>query len=330
MARSTVIPRLRAPAAAATLAFGLVVGALSGAGPAAAADPSGSPAASGEAGEVGPQIEIWQDQPLPPDVPVGRTLDVGFTAWDATGKTLGRVNGAQVRIHPKTGKAKPIEAFSRSDWPGHLVAPITIPDGGLGTIEIGFTGRECHDDTGTCKDIFAPFQWGGVGPPPDAPRSLLVEASIQPPVEPVLTGVPFDVVAEVTPRADWGADGLALPAQLVLVARAVRGSSFSMADLNAEGDGPYRASMTIPDVGDVVLIVGFPRDGADPDLVEASITRVSVQSGRAAQAASPSARAATTPTTAPAGDSIPVVPIVLALVVLIAGGVVVTRALADL
>ena len=320
------VPVCRAVAAASLLA--LMLGA--GAGVVVAADPSGSPLASPSErpGGAVPDVQIWQDEALPPDVPEGRTIDVGFTAWDATGGTLFRVGGAQVRVHPKTGKAKPIEAFTRTDWPGHLVAPITIPKGGLGTIEVGVTAQECHDDTGKCNDVFMPFAWGGVGPPPDASRALLVEASIRPPAEPLIAGQPFEVVADVTPRAAWGADALALPTQLVVVARAVRGSEYSLADLNGKADGPYSGSIVIPRAGDVVLIVGFPKDGGDPDLVDASIFRVTIEGPNGEVTPAPSRVSATAPL--PSGDSLPVVPIALVLVAVIAGGVVVTRALSDL
>ena len=322
MAPSLVLRRAFAAAALFAVALGV--------GGARAADPSGSPAPSRseEPGGAFPEVQIWQDEALPPDVPEGRTIDVGFTAWDATGGTLFRVGGAQVRVHPKTGKAKPIEAFTRSDWPGHLVAPITIPKGGLGTIEVGFTAQECHDDTGTCSEVFQPFAWGGVGPPPDASRALLVDASIHPPAEPLIAGQPFEVVADVTPRAAWGADALALPTQLVVVARAVRGSEYSLADLNGKPDGPYTGSIVIPRAGDVVLIVGVPRDGADPDLVDASILRVTIEGPNREPAATPSKVSATTPL--PAGASIPVVPIALILVALIGGGIVAARVLSDL
>ena len=320
MARS--LPLRRALAAAAPL----VVAAGISAPVAVGADPSASPVpgASADPRAGFPEIQIWQDLALPPNPPPGRTINVGFTAWDATGAILARVAGAQVRVHPKAGSGKPANAFTRQDWPGHLVAPITVPDRGLGTIEVGFTGQECHDDTGQCTEVFLPFAWGGIGPPPDAPRSLLVAARIQPPIETILAGQPFEVAAEVTPRADWDPDQLALPDRVVVIARQVRGPELGTSELQMSPSGAYTGSMTIADPGDAVLVVAVPGTGSFNDPIEASTIRI-----RVGEAESP-APSALGPGDAPIGDSLPVVPTVLVIVAVLGGGLFVRRVFSDL
>src|SRR5215218_1192359 len=92
----------------------LAVFVASGSSSVLAADPSAAPSAEAP-GDA--NIEAWIDFELPPDVPVGRQITVGFTIWDRESHSLSRVGG-EVRVHPKTGKAAATTAPTRSDWPG--------------------------------------------------------------------------------------------------------------------------------------------------------------------------------------------------------------------
>ena len=169
-----------------------------------AADPSATPSAEAPGD---PNVEAWIDVAPPPDLPAGRVVTLGFTIWDKQSHTLSRVGG-EVRVHPKTGKAPPSSAPTHANWPGHLEADVTVPKGGLGRIEVGFSGQACHDDTGTCENVFFPFANGGVGPPEDAPRSVLVDADIAQPPPPVLAGQPIDLTVTIRPRAEWAIETL--------------------------------------------------------------------------------------------------------------------------
>jgi hypothetical protein len=299
----------------------LVVAAL----PVLAADPSPSVEPPHD-----PNTQVWQDEPLPPDVPEGRTIDVGFTIWDVQRKALSQVNSADVRVHPKTGKAKPTEAKTRSDWSGHVVASITIPKGGLGTIELGFSGQECHDD-GTCRTIFLPFAWGGVGPPPEAPRSTLVDATIHPVVGPVVVGQPVDVDVDIAPRVGWDPKQLALPTTVVLIANQLNGAATSQSDMRLVNEGQYTATIILGAPGDTVMTVGF-QTGDELDPIDRSALRLRVLPADGGATPVPS-RAPGGSAPAPAssgGPDVPVVPIAIGLGVLIAGGYAIRRALADL
>lgn len=307
-----------------SLALPLVAGLLVvAAGPALAVDPSPSPGPPGD-----PNTVVWQDVALPPDVPDGRTIDVGFTIWDLSRQTLSEVSSAKVRVHPKTGKAKPTEATTHSDWPGHAIAPITIPTGGLGTIEIGFPAQECHDD-GTCVDLFVPFAFGGVGPPPDAPRSSLVLATIHPIVQPIVAGEPFDIDVDIAPKADWDPAALALPKDVIALASRVNGDEIARVDLRVVDDGHYTGTMTVGEGGQVNLLVGFGGE-PNPDMIDRSIVRLRVQGGAAEATPAPSRGGAAPAPVAPAGDGLPIVPIALGAAALLAVALVLRRGLADL
>ena len=261
--------------AALLFAAGLVT-AIAGRGSAASAAPSDAPATS-DPGGFG-NIELWLDQPIPPQVPAGETILVGLTLWDTNAGELSTMNGLYLRLHPATGKARPAEAETRSDWPGHILANVIVPKGGPGAIEAGISGRACTDD-GTCRDVDFPFKVGGSGPPPDAPRSLLVDARLQPLVQPVIAGRPLEIVIDLAPRAAWPPESLGLPDRLVVLARNGTGPDLASAEIH-RGAGPvdvYRGRITIPDPGDIALMFALPggRSGAD-DLIDSAATRVNV------------------------------------------------------
>ncbi len=314
-------PSIR-PALPLAVGFLLLVG-----GPVRGADPSASPEPSGPPEDS--SIQIWQDEPLPPDIPAGRSIEVGFTTWDTRRETLSQVAGADVRVLPATGHAEPTKSTTHSDWPGHIVTTITIPKGGLGRIEIGYPAQECHDD-GTCIPIFMPFSWGGVGPPPQAPRSALVIATIHPIVGPVIAGQPFDVDVDVAPKVEWDATALALPKGVVAIASNVHGDLLTSVDLRFVNEGQYTGQMTIAEGGEANVVVGFAGTPS-PDMIDRSIVRLRVTGGDAPATPAPSRGAGPPATAAPAsGPDIPIVPIGIGAAGLLAIAFVLRRALADL
>ena len=315
-----------------------------------AADPSATPSAEAPGD---PNVEAWIDVAPPPEPvaeedlglvagdahvdelgPLGRVVTLGFTIWDKQSHTLSRVGG-EVRVHPKTGKAPPSSAPTHANWPGHLEADVTVPKGGLGRIEVGFSGQACHDDTGTCENVFFPFANGGVGPPEDAPRSVLVDADIAQPPPPVLAGQPIDLTVTIRPRAEWAIETLGIPNRVVAIARDTAGAGMLASDLEGEPDGignfVYTGHLTIPSPGEFGLRVAFPgTSGAADDEIDRAAIRLTVTSGDEAAAATPKASGrgavdAPAPTPGP-----PILPIALAIAAVIGLGLVVRRAFADL
>ncbi len=94
-----------------------------------------------------PTVETWIDAPpeVPPDAPAGAPVAVGVTLWDVRNHDLFAVNGLVVKLYPAKGKAKPSVAKATQDAPGHLLANLTVPEGGAGRIEIVTQGEQCTD-----------------------------------------------------------------------------------------------------------------------------------------------------------------------------------------
>ncbi|HET7028917.1 MAG TPA: hypothetical protein VFI34_00270 [Candidatus Limnocylindrales bacterium] len=276
-------------------------------------------------------IEIWQDEALPPDVPAGRSVDVAFTTWDTRRQTLSELNTADVRVHPAAGKARPTKAQTHSDWPGHLVTTITVPAGGLGPIEIGYPSQTCTGD-GTCTPSFVSFTMAGVGPPPQAPRSLLVDATIQPAADPASVDQPFSVQVTIAPRASWDPTSLALPEKVVLIGVQLGGQETTQVDLRAVNDGHYAGAITLPHPGDTTLSVAFQDASNQIDPIDRSTVRFQVAGAGSSEQPAPSVAAEGPATTsaAPFWSDLPLLPIVAVLAVLLAASLVVRRAFADL
>jgi hypothetical protein len=270
--RSARLRSSRALGTALLIAAGLAA-AIAGRGSAASAEPSATSAPGGFG-----NIEAWLDAPFPADLAAGTTLPVGVTLWDTDSGQLSTMNGLYLRLHPAKGKARPTEAETRSDWPGHILANVIVPKGGPGAIEVGISGRSCTAD-GACRDVDFPFQVGGIGPPPDAPRSLLINVRLQPLVQPVIAGRPLEIVIDLAPRAAWEPGSIGLPDRLVVLAGSGTGPDLASAEIH-RGAGPvdvYRGQITVPEPGDIALMFALPggRSGAD-DVIESATTRIKV------------------------------------------------------
>jgi hypothetical protein len=258
--RSTILP-------AAILAWAVAGSAFAASGePSTASNPNGSS-----------NIEGWLDEPITPDTPAGETIQVGLTIWDSTAQQLSPMTTLYLRLHPASGKARPTEAETRSDWPGHILANVIVPKGGPGTIEIGISGRSCTSN-GKCTNVDFPFRIGGVGPPPEAPRSTLVDPRLQTLVQPVIAGRPLQILIDLAPRAPWDPGSLGLPDRLVVVARNGTGPDLASTEIR-RGAGPvdlYRGQITIPDPGDVALMFAIPSNGTEDDVIQSATTRLKV------------------------------------------------------
>jgi hypothetical protein len=98
---------------------------------------------AGAAGGVLAKADIIArlDAPLPTSAPAGEPLTVGWTLVLPGG---GGLTGTAVvlRLYPAHGGAS-VDVTAREDQPGHWVASVIVPVGGLATIGIGIPGESC-------------------------------------------------------------------------------------------------------------------------------------------------------------------------------------------
>jgi hypothetical protein len=303
--------RLRAALAAAALLVPALTAVAGGPVSAASAAPSEDPNAGAY-----PTLEAWLDRAPPPDARAGSTIEVGLTIWDSRQAQFIPMGGLYLKLHPATGKARPTEAETLPDWPGHLVANVIVPKGGPGAVEL--VVRDGPADL--------PIHVGGVGPPPDAPLSSLVFAAIHLPSGQVIAGRPMDLVVDVRTQADWDPP-VSLPDRLVVIATLGRGQELANTEIQrAAGSGSeatFAGPITIPEPGEVTLVVAFPggQRGAD-DIIQGATTRVMVGGP------GPSAATDATAPAVDAGVEWPIVGGAAALVVI--AGFVIRRVFADL
>jgi len=252
------------------LAAGILLGAaLAGLAGRPASAASAAPSEDPNAGAY-PTLEAWLDRLPPPDAPPGSTIEVGLTIWDSQQAQFMPMGGLVLKLNPATGKARPTEAETQADWPGHLVATVKVPKGGPGAVEL--VVRDGPADL--------PIHVGGVGPPPEAPLSSLVFAFIQLPSGPVNAGRPMDVAVDVRTVVDWDPP-VSLPDRIVVIATIGRGQDMASADIpRVTGSGAaatFAGPVTIPEAGDVTLEVAFPGvQGSADEIIAGATTRVRV------------------------------------------------------
>jgi hypothetical protein len=291
-------------------------------------------------------LQAWLDAPLAPDAAEGTPLEIGVTIWDTHDHVLAHETGSYVRLRPATGDARPTEAVSNRDWPGHVRATIVVPPGGPGPVEVGLKVDECTT-AGVCRTVDRPFSVGGGGPPPDAPRASLIDAALQP-LPPSLAGQVIALNADVTPHGVWPLDALKLPAALVAIVRAPgSGPDVASVELRRRGVSglTYSGRLTIaaPGTYDVTLAVPGGGSGGEDQAIDGSATSLTVipptgSSGTgglgtgAAVGSGEPARSPTVSTAAAARDesSIPVPWIVVALITIGGATLLSRRFLADL
>jgi hypothetical protein len=288
--------------AAAVLAVAAVVP-----GDLAAAAPS--PRASSSPSEQPPDrppFEVWLDRPLPVDAGAGDEVDVGATIWDRLGGEIPRMGATIVlRIVSADGAVPPSQTFARTDWPGHYRGTVEVPPGGIGRLELGVTGTICENDV--CRPDDWTFDMGGIGPPPDAPISVLAEARITVDDD-LVAGKPAGVAVALTPQADWVS--FPAPTAIVVRAREPRGPDLATASLPLTDPAGlrYEGELTISRGGDLVLEAATDEEGGDMTRFGTSMIPVVV-----ADSGSDATDGGTSP--GAAGDDAPP-PIVLALLAL--------------
>ncbi|MEX1170230.1 MAG: hypothetical protein WEE50_08835 [Chloroflexota bacterium] len=94
---------------------------------------------------------VMLDAALPGDAQPGTEVEIGWTvaiAEDDGSMQPFSAEGVFVRLLPSSGE--PVEFAARQDRAGHYVATITVPNGGVGEIEIGLRGTACTTD-GQCQ-----------------------------------------------------------------------------------------------------------------------------------------------------------------------------------
>jgi hypothetical protein len=320
--RSRSLGAVVARAAGAAFAVAVAVG---------GASLAASPVPSAPASDT--TIEAWLDEPFTADARVGAKVENGVTMWDRAHGQLLELSDAYVRLHPAKGSAKPTEARARADWPGHLAFEIAIPKGGPGLLETGFEGQTCTA-SGACTETRFPFAFGGYGPPPDAPRSVLVTATVLSPQSPVMADEALDVVVDVVPKGAWDPARLELPDRLVAFVGAIGGSGpdLASAELRATSDPrpepgtTYAGQIRIPQAGTMRLLVAIPGNGTEDDVLP-TLTRLTVTG--AGGGSSPPPTAAGGPA-APPEPGPPWALIVGGLAGVVAAGLVIRTAFADL
>jgi hypothetical protein len=275
-------------------------------------------------------LEVWLDSDsITPDAPPGGVVQVGFTFWDTRVGDFPNVEGPYVKLHPAKGRAAPSEATIEQDFPGHVLATVEVPEGGVGAVEVGI--RAGGQDT--------PLTIAGTGPPPAAPAQDLVSAVIQPLVGDTVAGRAFPLAVEVQPRGLWDQATLPLPDGVIAVARHPGGRGLSTGDLRRSGDlgRPYTGKLTIPETGDVEIAIQVPAAGGGNYEVPGSvITRTVIEGGpKSAPPAQAPASAVPVPTSpqpaAASSGGIPAVAWVLGIGVVVVVLVLVgRRVLADL
>jgi hypothetical protein len=323
-----------------------VVLALAASGASAAspsAEPGGSaaptPAASILPGEVSPpgNIQAWSDGGyITPDAPPGGMVEAGFSFWDAREQDFIQIGDVYVRLHPAKGDAEPSDGILTYDFPGHVLAGLVVPEGGPGEVEVGMLMPACISTVG-CGNQRAPFIIAGDGPPPDARLDQLIGAEILPLVGDTVVDREFPVSVNVVPKGLWGFDQLALPDHLVVIARHPGGQPLSTGDLRPgpQPGTPYVGRLSIPETGDVQIVVAIPReDGSNAEIEGASVDRQVIQGGRPSASSGPAPSATAGPASpVPASSSGGIPPLVWIVGIgaaLVVGVIILRRVLADL
>ena len=322
-ARASRLPRAQRSVLAAMVA---ITGVLAAIVPSAALGAGPTP----EPVDPFPVIETWIDAPVeaPPDAPAGALVDVGATFWDTREHKLFGIDGLNVKLYPKTGTAKPSVAKANQDFPGHILAQLKIPKGGLGRIEIVTSGQECATDGSNCHDVDIPLKIAGTGPPPDAPPGDLVVAELLPVTGDVVAGRPATIRVLLHQIGLWTADSFPLPDNIEVTSTKVGGGRLGSARLqqNPPGEGqPYQGTIRIPEPGSIVLTAAFVDSGGrtqplggeamGPIQVIGSAVRADGSTPRPSASAAPADAPAPGGVTADAGP--PWIPIVLGAVLVL-------------
>ena len=138
------------------------------------------------------------DDPLPVDALPGSEVEIAWTLGviDPNGATQPfSAEGIFIRLAPASGT--PVEVAARQDRPGHYVASVTVPPGGLGAVVIGLQGTYCLENGGCSRadEIFMTAKAGSRG------GVLPIDPAAEPPAvaQPAPAGQPAPTPASATP-----------------------------------------------------------------------------------------------------------------------------------
>ncbi len=98
------------------------------------------------------------DTPLSGDTPGGTMLTIGYSAWVGDGAARSPLFGSPVfvRLISPTGEAVTEFGTEGRDTPGHYVATLVSPAGGIAAVEVGMRGQRCTDG-GDCRTVDEAF-----------------------------------------------------------------------------------------------------------------------------------------------------------------------------
>jgi hypothetical protein len=223
-----------------------------------------------------PTTEIWLDTPLDDAAVAGTLIHVPMTVWDTQRHQLSDLATTDARLLPRAGGAPATTATARADWPGHLVLDIEVPEGGAGELQIGYPGQACVPG-GDCTPAFIPFTMGGIGPPPDAPTSALVVATLEIRPDPPEAGRATATSVQLVPKGTWPVELLGLPPSIEIAAGPAGEPDVAVATLHrAVGpDARFEGTLTLPAAGEVGLTARIPADRGRDDVL--LVRRVVVQ-----------------------------------------------------
>ena len=160
---------------------------------------------------------VTLDSSLPSDPDPGSEIIVGWTVQVAgQGGQLEPFNAEAmfVRLVPASGE--PIEVVGRQDPPGHYVATVTVPAGGIRDVVFGLRGESCSGGTCQPSDILFAVD--------DSVVPVFAPAGAQAASEPNAPAAPDGTAPSVGVSGDpqsLGFVGLALAAAAIVVAAVV-------------------------------------------------------------------------------------------------------------
>ncbi len=235
------------------------------------------------AGEL-ERVEAWLDAPVPTDAAPGTTVTIGVTIWHATEGTPFLLPAIVIEPYDRSDPATPLEAIQApTDWPGHYVAEVAIPPGGLDHIVVGLPGRSCTAE-GECVESIISFDEGGVGPPPEAPLPFLADLQMDLLTTPAIAGEPIDVELTLEHRAPWSRDLAPYPEELVVMLRPPRAEPLTeaVAALADPDTGRYAAAIPAPEPGDYVIDAATDPETTTGEIFTRATQRVTVEPPEAA------------------------------------------------
>jgi hypothetical protein len=98
----------------------------------------------------GQDVTATLDAALPVDAQPGEQLEIGWTLTvNEDGGSVRPFIAERIFVRLLPASGDPIEFPARRDRVGHYLATITVPDGGIGAVEIGLAGTVCTAD-GQC------------------------------------------------------------------------------------------------------------------------------------------------------------------------------------